>query len=134
MCWGGGAASASARKPDRDGQYFHYLAMWLYALAVLGRFNSEYRERGVALARDIHRPFVVPGRGVLWKLKEDLSGPYPGYGFGALDAFDGYVSYRLLDETDLVGESGRRKEMIEGRPLPIKYSGNVIECSVSFGP
>ena len=22
---------------DRDGQYFHYLAMWLYALAVLGR-------------------------------------------------------------------------------------------------
>jgi hypothetical protein len=31
-------------------------------------------------------------------MKEDLSGPYPGYGFGALDAFDGYVSYRLLDE------------------------------------
>jgi len=24
--------------------------------------------------------------------------PYRGYGFGALDAFDGYVSYRLLDE------------------------------------
>jgi len=46
----------------------------------------------------IHRPFVVPGRGVIWKMKEDLSGPYPGYGFGALDAFDGYVSYRLLDE------------------------------------
>ena len=46
-------------------------------------------------ARAIHRPFVVPGRGVIWKLKEDLSGPYPGYGFGALDAFDGYVSYRL---------------------------------------
>jgi hypothetical protein len=31
-------------------------------------------------------------------MKEDLSGPYPSYGFGALDAFDGYVSYRLLDE------------------------------------
>ncbi|MGO9631721.1 MAG: hypothetical protein ACLPXW_22390, partial [Xanthobacteraceae bacterium] len=24
-------------EPDRDGQYFHYLAMWLYALAVIGR-------------------------------------------------------------------------------------------------
>ena len=23
--------------PDRDGQYFHYLAMWLYALSVLAR-------------------------------------------------------------------------------------------------
>ena len=39
---------------DRDGQYFHYLAMWLYALAVLGRLKPDYRERGVALARDIH--------------------------------------------------------------------------------
>src|SRR5581483_10193071 len=65
----------------RDGQYFHYLAMWLYALHVLGRFKPEYRERGVRLAHDIHRPFVVPGRGVVWKMKEDLSGPYPGYGF-----------------------------------------------------
>ena len=32
-------------------------------------------------------------------MREDLSGPDPGFaGFGALDAFDGYVSYRLLDE------------------------------------
>ena len=31
-------------------------------------------------------------------MQEDLSGPYPGYGFGALDAFDGYISYRHLDE------------------------------------
>src|SRR6185312_9606201 len=84
---------------DRDGQYFHYLAMWLYALSVLGRYVPAYRDKAIALARDIHGPFVVPGRGVIWKMKEDLSGPYPGYGFGALDAFDGYVSYRLLDET-----------------------------------
>ena len=84
---------------DRDGQYFHYLAMWLYALSVLGRYVPAYRDKAIALARDIHGSFVVPGRGVIWKMKEDLSGPYPGYGFGALDAFDGYVSYRLLDET-----------------------------------
>ena len=50
--------------------------------------------RGVDLARQIHDAFVMPGRGVVWKMKEDLSAPYPGYGFGALDAFDGYVSYR----------------------------------------
>jgi hypothetical protein len=52
---------------DRDGQYFHYLSMWLYALYVLGRLKFEYRERGIQLALDIHRPFVVPGRGVIWK-------------------------------------------------------------------
>jgi hypothetical protein len=90
--------------PDRDGQYFHYLAMWLYALSILGRHVPDYRQKGVELVRQIHDAFIVPGRGVVWKMNEDLSGPYPGYGFGALDAFDGYVSYRLLDEKALSRE------------------------------
>ena len=100
-------------EPDRDGQYFHYLSMWLYALHVMGRFDSASKAEGVALARDIHAPFVVPGRGVLWKMQEDLSGPYPGYGFGALDAFDGYVSYRLLDAEALGPEIAEMGEIIE---------------------
>jgi hypothetical protein len=100
-------------EPDRDGQYFHYLAMWLYALSVLGRYEPAYRDKGIALARDIHRPFVVPGRGVIWKMQEDLSGPYPGYGFGALDAFDGYVSYRLLDERALENEIAEMRAIID---------------------
>jgi len=49
---------------DRDGQYFHYLAMWLYALHVMGRFEPAYTAEGIALARDIHAPFVVPRHGV----------------------------------------------------------------------
>ena len=84
--------------PDRDGQYFHYLAMWLFALGRLGEHRPAYRARAVALAKDIHSAFVIPGVGVVWKMTEDLSAPYPGYGLGALDAFDGYVAYRLLDE------------------------------------
>jgi len=99
-------------EPDRDGQYFHYLAMWLYALAMLGKYRPSYRERGVALVREIHGAFVMPGRGVIWKMQEDLSGPYPGYGFGALDAFDGYVSYRLLDEEALAREIAEMRELI----------------------
>ncbi len=98
---------------DRDGQYFHYLAMWLYALAILGRHIPSYRLKGIALARDIHRAFVVPERGVRWKMKEDLRAPYPGYGFGALDAFDGYVSYRLLDESGLGREILDMRELID---------------------
>ena len=99
--------------PDRDGQYFHYLAMWLYALAVLGRYRPAYREQGVALVRQIHDAFVLPGRGVIWKMQEDLSGPYPGYGLGALDAFDGYVSYRMLDEQALAREIAEMGALIE---------------------
>lgn len=98
---------------DRDGQYFHYLAMWLFALACLGEHDPDYRDKGIRIAKDIHRPFVLPGRGVIWKMEEDLSAPYPGYGFGAMDAFDGYVSYRLLSETELVGEIGEMRAIME---------------------
>jgi hypothetical protein len=99
--------------PDRDGQYFHYLAMWLYALSVLGRHLPDYRTKGVELVRQIHDAFVVPSHGVHWKMNEDLSAPYPGYGFGALDAFDGYVSYRLLDERALSREIGDMRVLID---------------------
>ena len=89
---------------DRDGQYFHYIAMWLYALACLGEHEPAYREKGIRIAREIHEPFVLSGRGVIWKMEEDLSAPYPGYGLGAMDAFDGYVSYKLLSEAELARE------------------------------
>jgi len=100
-------------EPDRDGQYFHYLAMWLFALAILARHLPDYRQRGVELVRQVHEPFLIPGRGVIWKMKEDLSGPYPGTGLGALDAFDGYVSYRLLDETALASEIADMRRLID---------------------
>ena len=98
---------------DRDGQYFHYLAMWLFALARLGDIDPAYRAKGVALARDIHRPFVIPGTGVIWKMQEDLGAPYPGYGLGAMDAYDGYVSYRLLDEQALAGEIAEMRALMD---------------------
>jgi hypothetical protein len=100
---------------DRDGQYFHYLAMWLFALARLGAVDERYRTRGLELAREIHRPFVIPGRGVIWKMKEDLSAPYPGFGLGALDAFDGYVSYRMLGERELAAEIAEMKALIDAQ-------------------
>jgi hypothetical protein len=99
--------------PDRDGQYFHYLAMWLTALARFGEIEPEYRARGITIARDIHRAFAVPGVGVVWKMREDLSAPYPGYGFGALDAFDGYAAYRLLGDAELAPEIADMRALIE---------------------
>lgn len=97
---------------DRDGQYFHYLAMWLFAMARLGEEDGEYRQRGIQLVREVHEPFVIPDTGVIWKMQEDLSGPYPGYGLGALDAYDGYVSYRLLEENELSSEIAEMKALI----------------------
>jgi hypothetical protein len=99
--------------PDRDGQYFHYLSMWMFALSVLARHVPDYRQKGVDLVRQVHGAFVIPQRGVLWKMQEDLRNPYPGYGFGALDAFDGYVSYRLLDESALSREIAEMRVLID---------------------
>ncbi len=99
--------------PDRDGQYFHYLAMWLFALARLAEHDASFREKGIRIAKEIHPRFVIPGRGVVWKMEEDLSEPYPGYGLGAMDAFDGYVSYRLLGETELAHEIAEMREIMD---------------------
>ena len=60
---------------DRDGQYFHYIAMWLYGLAILGRHIGDYHSLGVALVGQIHGAFVQPSCGVIWKMQEDLSAP-----------------------------------------------------------
>lgn len=113
---------------DRDGQYFHYLAMWMFALATLGRILPEYRERGIQLVKQVHEPFLVPGVGVQWKMQEDLSGPYPGYGLGALDAFDGYVSYRLLDPERLADEIADMRALID-----ISYRDLVITQDLGLG-
>ncbi len=99
--------------PDRDGQYFHYLAMWVFALWRLSEQRPDYRDRAIRLVRDIHPAFVVPRRGVLWKMQEDLSGPYPGYGFGALDAFHGAVVYRLLDSVALAAEISELEALVQ---------------------
>jgi hypothetical protein len=55
------------------------------------------------LARQIHPRFVRPGLGVIGKMREDLSGPYPGFGLGALNPFHGYVVYRLHYSPPVLG-------------------------------
>jgi hypothetical protein len=82
---------------DRDGQYFHYLTVWAFALGVLGARRPGHRDRAVELIRAVHPRFVMPGRGIWWKMLEDLSAPYPGYGLGGLDPFQARAVYRFLD-------------------------------------
>jgi hypothetical protein len=100
-------------EPDRDGQYFHYLAMWIFALDCLGAIDDRYRAKAIALVHDIHPAFVVPGTGVIWKMREDLSAPYPGFGLGALDAFHGLVVYRRLDPAGLAPEIAEMTTLVE---------------------
>ena len=105
---------------DRDGQYFHYLAMWLFALGRLGQVKATYRDKAINLVRQIHPAFVRPRLGLVWKMREDLSGPYPGYGLGLLDPFHGYVVYRLLAPEELAAEILEMGELVE-RNYPSLY-------------
>jgi len=86
---------------SRDGQYFHYLTKWMFALCKLGDIKIEYKNEAIQLAKQIHSKFFVPDVGFYWKMKEDLSARYPGYGIGGLDVYDAYVMYRLLSPVEL---------------------------------
>ena len=113
---------------DRGGQYFHYLAMWMYALGCLGNLIPEYSAKAIRLAKDVHSAFVVPGRGVFWKMQEDLSAPYPGFGLGELDPFHGYVVYRTLDAKALGDEIRQMRDIVERT-----YSGLAITQDLGLG-
>jgi len=114
--------------PDRDGQYYHYLAMWIYALTCFGRIDTSYRDEAIRLVKDIHAAFVIPGLGVIWKMQEDLSAPYPGYGLGSMDAYDGYVAYKLLSPDVLAGEIEQMSALIEA-----SYPSLIIDQDLGLG-
>ena len=65
-----------------------------------------------ACARNVHGAFVLPEAGVIWKMTEDLRAPYPGYGLGAMDAFDGYIAYRTLDADALAPEIAEMRALM----------------------
>src|SRR4029079_15399765 len=109
-CLGESAAFVSGKSPTAMGIISTISRHVALCSRCVGALRASLSRQGNC-ARAIHRPFVVPGRGVIWKIKEDLSGPCPGYACGPLDAFDGYVSYRLLDEQALANEIAEMKEI-----------------------
>ncbi len=98
---------------DRDGQYYHYLTKWMFALSRLAKVKPEYHAKAVSLVKDVHKHFVVKGVGVHWKMQEDLSAAYPGCGYGGLDFYDGYTMCKLIDESALSEQIGDMLDLIK---------------------
>jgi len=90
---------------ERDGQYFHYLSKWMYALDQLSRsvreprFNTWARELVLA-AHDAftYRPARSPTPRMHWKMSIDLSRPLVG-SMGQHDALEGYLAAMQLRAT-----------------------------------
>jgi len=84
--------------PNGDGQYFHYLTKWMFALnrMSLARGSEMYNNWAIQLAKGIH-PKFVHNQHIYWKMSIDLSTPQV-ISEGNLDPYDGFVTYRLLQE------------------------------------
>jgi len=112
-------------EPDGDGQYFHYLTKWMFALnrMALARKDVRYNNWAVELAQAIHPHFVQRPDSARprmhWKMSIDLSRPLvPSE--GNLDPFDGYVTYRLLqqsseDKTVLSNEVATLEKIVQSK-------------------
>jgi hypothetical protein len=111
--------------PDGDGQYFHYLTKWAYALnrMSISRSDPKYNRWAIELIKSIHPHFVSKPEGyptprMVWKISIDMKrAVVPST--GNLDPFDGYVTYRLVrdyEKTDaLDAEIEDMKAMVMAR-------------------
>ncbi|KAF7719286.1 Uncharacterized protein PECH_004778 [Penicillium ucsense] len=90
--------------PDCDGQYHHYLTIWMFALnrMAVASGNMHYNDQAIQLARAIHPRFFVDRKTarprMVWKMSMDLSRPLVS-SEGNLDPIDGFVIFRLLQAT-----------------------------------
>jgi hypothetical protein len=101
-----------AHGADADGQYHHYLTIWMFALNRLSLATGDptFNRQAVALARAIHPRFFVNRQStrprMVWKMSVDLSiALVPSE--GNLDPIDGYVVYRLLQAAAMQMGDGR---------------------------
>jgi hypothetical protein len=92
-----------AEGSDGDGQYHHYLTLWMFALNRLSwaTQDSSFNDLAIQLAKAIHPKFCFesPGRlRLVWKISTDMQKvlvPSEGH----LDAATGFVVYQMLQET-----------------------------------
>ncbi|KAG8947956.1 hypothetical protein FRC04_010153 [Tulasnella sp. 424] len=100
---------------DGDGQYFHYLTVWMFALnrvtVVTG--DTWYNDQAIDLAQSVllGKFLINPGSPrprMFWKMSIDLSCPLV-FSEGNLDPIDGYVTYKILQKTN--GGRGLEEEL-----------------------
>ena len=90
---------------DRDGQYYHYLTKWMYALNRVSRVTGDsiHNMWAIELAKTAHARFTyVPSSGgqkrMYWKMSIDLSFPLV-QSMGHHDPLDGFITYVQLQAT-----------------------------------
>ena len=94
---------------DQDGQYFHYLTKWMYAINRVSQVtgNSIYNQWALELAKVAHAAFTYSpssmaqtggAKRMFWKMSIDLSRPLVD-SMGHHDPLDGLLTYQQLEAT-----------------------------------
>ncbi|KAI2824793.1 hypothetical protein CBS115989_214 [Aspergillus niger] len=115
-----GKPSASGR--DCDGQYHHYLTLWMFALNRMSVASGEgkWNALAVELGRAIHPRFFISGVDgrrldrMVWKMDTELQRVLVG-SEGNLDHVDGFVVFRVVRAYEIAngGDKGVLEEEIE---------------------
>uniref|UniRef100_A0A915DTX8 Uncharacterized protein n=1 Tax=Ditylenchus dipsaci TaxID=166011 RepID=A0A915DTX8_9BILA len=96
-----GKEQDEGRGMSEDGQYYHYLTKWLFALNRMSLVSKDprYNQWAIEMVQSIHFKFCSKDmRRMYWKMSIDLSHPLiPSE--GGLDTYDGLTMYMLLQET-----------------------------------
>jgi len=89
---------------DGDGQYFHYVTKWMFALnrMSIAKGDRKYNSLAVQLAESTYPHFVYNRNTnhprMFWKISIDMKNPaVPSE--GNLDPYDGLVTFKILQET-----------------------------------
>jgi hypothetical protein len=101
---------------DGDGQYHHYLTLWMFALnrMTLATGDPTFNNSAISLARAIHPNFFVnrdtSSPRMVWKISMDMSRVLV-HSEGNLDPIDGYVVFKTLAAAS--GKADTLKDEIE---------------------
>lgn len=93
--------------PDQDGQYHHYLSLWMFALNRYSICTKDktYNDLAIQLAKGIQSYFITKEAGnsrpkLYWKMSVDLPDGALVESEGNTDAYVGYTVFTLLQRTD----------------------------------
>ncbi|KAI0327579.1 hypothetical protein GY45DRAFT_1327470 [Cubamyces sp. BRFM 1775] len=124
---------------DGDGQYHHYLTIWMFALNRVACATGErrYNDLAIELAKAIHPRFVRDRDSerprMYWKMSIDLRTPIVR-SEGNLDPIDGYVVFSLLQRSHEGDKNVLAQEIDEYRRiLETKWRRYVSDDPLDLG-
>ncbi|KAL9608356.1 MAG: hypothetical protein Q9167_006812 [Letrouitia subvulpina] len=127
--------------PDGDGQYHHYLTIWMFALnrMTLATGDHRYNNQAISLAKAIHPRFFHKRTStqpcMYWKISTDMQRPLIA-NEGNTDPVTGFVVFRILqraaNDKSVLSEEIADYERIMNRKGEHKVSKDALDLGMTL--